>query len=92
MQYVLIARAAPGIENQRKALQVFTKVGPAQGTTSLHAGADGKTYVLMIETDEPDMSSSLTYAPFFEKFEVIPVVPIDEKWLQAAQAAEANWD
>jgi hypothetical protein len=92
MQYVLIARAAPGIENQRKALQVFTKTGPAQGTTALLAGMDGKTFINMIESDDPDLVAALTFAPFFEKFELVPVVPVDETWLQAAQAAEANWD
>lgn len=92
MKYVLIARAAPGVENQRKALEVFLKAGPAQGSQGLHAGADGKTYVDFIETDAPDMVGALTYAPFFEKFEVIPVVPVDEAWLQAAQAAQVNLD
>jgi hypothetical protein len=92
MQYVLIARLAPGVENQRKALQVFVKAGPAQGTTGLYAGTDGKTYITMLESDEPDLVAGLTYAPFFEKFEVVPVVPVDETWLRAAQAAEANWD
>jgi len=92
MKYVVIARAAPGVESQRKALEVFMKAGPAQGSTGLLAGADGKTYIDIIESDAPDMVSAYTYAPFFEKFEVIPVAPIDEAWLQTVQAALANWD
>jgi hypothetical protein len=92
MKYVLIARAAPGLENQRKALEVFLKAGPAEGTQALYAGADGKTYINIIESDGPDMVGALTYAPFFEKFEVLPVVPVDEAWVQAIQAAHANWD
>ena len=36
------------------------------------------------------MVTSSTYAPFFEKQEVFPVVAVDETWLQAIQAAQAN--
>jgi hypothetical protein len=92
MKYVVIARAAPGVENQRKALEVFLKAGPAPGSQGLLAGADGKTYIDFIESDEPDMVTALTYAPFFDKFEVVPVVSVDQTWLQAVQAAQANWD
>jgi hypothetical protein len=92
MKYVVIARAAPGVENQRKALEVFLKAGPAPGSQGLLAGADGKTYIDFVESDEPDMVTALTYAPFFDEFEVIPVVSVDQTWLQAVQAAQANWD
>ena len=92
MKYVVIARAAPGVENQRKALEVFLKAGPAPGSQGLLAAADGKTYIDIVENDEPDLTTALTYAPFFETFEVLPVVSVDEAWLQAVQAAQAKWD
>jgi hypothetical protein len=38
------------------------------------------------------MVVSSTYAPFFDKSEVFQVVAADEAWLQAIQAAQANWD
>jgi len=92
MKYVVIARAAPGVENQRKALEVFLKAGPAPGSQGLLAAADGKTYIDIVEIDELDLTTALTYAPFFETFEVLPVVSVDEAWLQAVQAAQAKWD
>jgi len=39
-----------------------------------------------------DMVAEVTYAPFFEKTEFFSVVAVDETWLQAIEAAQANWD
>ena len=37
------------------------------------------------------MVTTATYAPFFEETTTIPVVPLDDAWMQAMQAAQANW-
>ena len=92
VKFVVISRLAPGVENARKALPVYLKAGLAQGTEAIYAAADGKTFISIIESDAPDMVTVATYAPFFDKTEVFPVVAVDETWLQAIQAAQANWD
>jgi len=91
MKYVTIFRLAPGTDNARKALELYGKVGVPAGTEATWAGVDGKTFITVIETDNPDMMISATYAPFFEEQTVIPVVPLDDRWLEAIQAAQANW-
>jgi len=92
VKFVVISRLAPGVENARKALEVFLKAGLVQGTEAAYAAADGKTFISVIESDTPDTVASATYAPFFDKSEIFPVVAADETWLQAIQAAQANWD
>jgi hypothetical protein len=92
VKFVVISRLAPGVENSRKALEVFLKAGLAPGAEATYAASDGKTFINIIESDTPDMVTSSTYAPFFEKQEVFSVVAADETWLQAIQAAQANWD
>jgi hypothetical protein len=37
------------------------------------------------------MMTAVTYAPFFEEMTVLPVVPLDEAWMKAAQTALSNW-
>ena len=80
------------MENSRKALEVFLKAGLSPGRRRPTPPADGKTFINIIESDTPDMVASSTYAPFLDKREVFPVVPVDKTWLQAIQAAQANWD
>jgi hypothetical protein len=91
MKYVVISRLAPGVENARKALEVFQKAGLPPGTEATWAAADGKTFINIVDTDVPDMTASSTYAPFFEETTTIPVVPLDDAWMQSIQAAQANW-
>jgi hypothetical protein len=91
VKYVVISRLAPGVENARKALEVFMKAGLAPGTEATWAGTDGKTFINIVESDAPDMTVSATYAPFFEQVTVIPVVPVDGAWMEAIQAAQSNW-
>ena len=91
MKYVVISRLAPGVENSRKALQVFTKAGLPPGTESVWAGTDGKTFINILESDTPDVTTAATYAPFFEETTIIPVVAVDGAWMEAIQAAQANW-
>jgi hypothetical protein len=91
MKHLVISRLAPGIDNARQALQVYGKAGLIPGTEATWAGADGKTFISLVETDAPDMISAATYAPFMEETTVIPVVPLDETWLQAIQKAQSNW-
>jgi hypothetical protein len=91
VKYVVISRLAPGVDNSRKALEVFTKAGLPPGTEAIWAGTDGKTFISIVETDAPDMTSAATYAPFFEKTTVIPVVPLDDPWMASLQTAQANW-
>ena len=91
VKYIVISRLAPGTDNARQALRVFTKAGLGPGTEATWAGSDGKTFVNIVETDVPDVVTSATYAPFFEETTVIPVVPVDDAWMKAAQTAESNW-
>ena len=91
MKYVVISKLLPGVDNSRKALEVFMKAGVGAGTEATFAGTDGKTFINIIETDAPDMVTSATYAPYFESTTVIPVVAVDAAWLDAIQTAQANW-
>lgn len=91
MKYVVISRLAPGVENSRKALEVFQKAGLPPGTESSWAGADGKTFISIVETDAVDILTSSTYAPFFEETTSMPVVPLDDAWMKAIMEAQNNW-
>jgi hypothetical protein len=91
MKYILIGRLAPGVDNARQALKVFQRAGVAPGSEALWAGTDGKTFVNVIDADVPDMTLAATYAPFFEATTIIPVVAVDAAWMQAIEAAQANW-
>jgi hypothetical protein len=92
MKYVVISKLSPGVDNTRKALEVFLKAGMPEGTETLLAGIDGKTFVSIIEEDTPDVKTAATYGPFFESVDVIPVVAADATWLEAVNAAQAVWD
>jgi hypothetical protein len=92
MKFVVISRLAPGVDSARKAFEVFLKAGLPTGTESVWAGADGKTFVNIVESESPDMVASSTYGPFFEESTVIPVVPVDDAWIEAIRAAQANWE
>jgi hypothetical protein len=91
VKYIVISKLAPGVDNARQALEVFTKTGLPPGTEATWAGSDGKTFINIVETDAPDITASATYAPFFEETTVIPVVPVDNAWIEAARTAESNW-
>jgi len=91
MKYVVISRLAPGIDNARKALEVYSKAGLPPGTESVWAGTDGKTFVNVVDAETPDITAASTYAPFFEETTVLPVVPLDDSWLEAIRTAQANW-
>lgn len=92
MKYIGKVRLAPGVDNVKKAFEVFGKTGTAEGTQALYAGTDGKTFFTLTETDNPDMVSSATYAPFFESVEIMPVVDVDEAWMTAMAQAIENMD
>jgi len=70
---------------------VFTKSGLPPGTETTWAAVDGKTFINIVDTDLPDIQAASTYAPFFEETTVIPVVALDDAWMQAIQAAQSNW-
>jgi hypothetical protein len=91
VKYITISKLSPGIDNARKALEVYGKVGEIPGSESTWASADGKTFISIVEADSPDMTTAATYAPFFEEMTVLPVVPLDEAWMKAAQTALSNW-
>jgi hypothetical protein len=91
MKYVVISRLAPGMENSRKALEVYLSAGLPEGTQAIYAASDGKTFINIVESDVPDYVAAATYAPFFEKTTVIPVIAVDEGWLQSIRTAQANW-
>ena len=92
MKYVVISRLAPGVDGARKAFEVFLKAGLPAGTESVWAGADGKTFINIVESESPDITTASTYAPFFEESTVIPVVAVDDAWMEAIRNAQANWD
>ena len=90
MKYILISRLAPGVESVTKAFETFGQVGTAEGTQALYASTDGKTFVTVLESDEPDMARIATYGPFMEEVTVIPVVDVDDAWMAAMTTAIAN--
>jgi hypothetical protein len=90
MKYVSIVRLAPGVDNVKRAFEVFGKHGATEGTEVLYAGIDGKTFVTISDGDDPDMAGTSTYAPFFESSTVIPVVDVDEAWTTAIMTAITN--
>ena len=92
MKVVTIMRLAPGVDNVKKAFGVFGKVGTSEGTQVLYASTDGKTFVTVIDSEEPDIVTSATYAPFFEHVTVIPVVDVDDAWMAAMATAIENMD
>ena len=57
---------------------MFQKAGLPPGTEATWAATDGKTFINVVDTDVPDMTTSATYAPFFEDTTVIPVVALDD--------------
>jgi hypothetical protein len=91
MKYLVISRSAPGIENARKAREVFLKAGLPAGAETTLAAVDGKTFISIVDTDEPDMVMSSTYAPFFEETTTIPVAALDDAWMTAVLTAQDNW-
>jgi nitrogen regulatory protein PII-like uncharacterized protein len=91
MKYVSIVRLAPGVDNVKRAFEVFSKHGMTDATEALYAGIDGKTFITIADTDDPeDMVNTSTYAPFFESSMFIPVVDVDEAWTTAIVQAIAN--
>ena len=90
MKYVSIVRLAPGVDNVKRAFEVFSKHGTTEGTEVRYAGGDGKTFVTITDSDEPDLAGTSTYAPFFESSMVIPVVDVDDAWTTAMMTAIAN--
>jgi hypothetical protein len=94
MKYVVVSRLAPGVENARKSLEVFMKAppqAPPGGSIEILAAIDGKTVITIVESDDTDMALTYTFAPYWEETKVFPVVAIDEAWMQAIEAAQANW-
>jgi len=91
MKYIVISTLAPGTDDARQALEAFMKVGAGPETEATWASVDGKTFINIVESDSPDMTISLTYAPFFDKTVVHPVVAVDGSWLEAVQTAQSNW-
>ncbi len=92
MKYVTTVRLAPGVKNVKKAFKVFSQIGNAEGTQALYAGTDGKTFITIVESDDPDMVTAATYAPFFESSTIMPVVDVDDAWINAMVTAIANMD
>jgi len=88
-KYVTIARLAPGVDNVKKSFEVFGRIG-ATANSQNYAAADGKTFVSIVETDQPDMVTQMTFAPFLEEVTIIPVVDMDDAWVAAVTAAFGN--
>ncbi len=92
MKYVSIVRLAPGVDNMKRAFEVFGKQGNVEGTTALYAATDGKTFIGISESDAPDMAGIATYAPFFESNTTFPVVDVDDAWVEAMITAIDRMD
>ena len=90
MKYVTMVRLAPGVESVRQAFEIFGKIGQAEGTQHLYAGADGKTFIVISESDELDMVNTASLAPFFESTTIMPGVDRDDAWVTAMTQAIAN--
>ena len=90
MKYIVTARLAPGVDNVKRAFETFGRVGTANETVAIYAGTDGKTFITITETDDPDMVNAATYAPFFESTIVMPVVDVDDDWMNAMATALEN--
>ena len=90
MKYVVVMRLAPGVDNVKRAFETFGRMGSGEGTQALYAGTDAKTFISIIESDEPDMVNAATYAPFWESTTIMPVVDMDEKWMTAIAEAISN--
>ena len=90
MKYVSIVRLAPGVDNVKRAFEIFGQHGTTEGTEVLYAGIDGKTFVTIAEAENPDLAGASTYAPFFESSTTIPVVDVDDTWMEAMVQAIAN--
>ena len=71
---------------------MFLKAARPTGTESVWAGADGKTFVNIVESETADITGVSTYAPLFEGSTVIPVVGFDDARMGAIRTAQANWD
>lgn len=83
---VNIMRMRPGQENQRKALELFTKHGPTAGTQWLLASASSQVYVSLVNLEEWNSAQSATFAPYFD-IETIPVCNVDDDWVAAMHEA-----
>ncbi len=92
MKYVTMVRLAPGVDNAKKAFEVFSRVGTTDGVQALYAGTDGKTFIQVTETDDADLVNAMTYAPFFESTTIMPVVDLDETWVASMTTALGNID
>jgi hypothetical protein len=73
VKYIVISRLAPGIDNARKALEVFQKAGLPPGTEAVWAGTDGKTFINIVESDAPDITGDL--CPLLRKNQSHPGSP-----------------
>ncbi len=89
MKYVVISHLVPGIDNQLQGFKIFSEVGPPPGAEAVWAGVDGKTIIVVI--DEPNLEQTLTYGPFFQDVTVIPVVDLDDAYVQTLQTAHEHW-
>ena len=93
MKHLIISRLAAGVDNARKALEVFMKAGLPPGTEARPGRARmARPSSTSSRPTTPNMTAASTFAPFFEKTTVIPLVPLDDAWMAAIQAAQSNWE
>ena len=87
MKTITIMRLRGGAEGQAKALELFAKYGPAEGTEFVLGSTSSQVFVSLVDHgDEPDLASIATYAPYFD-LETFPVVELDEAWMAAMTEA-----
>jgi hypothetical protein len=93
MKYVVIAKSNSNQATSREAMSVFAEQGVAEGTVALTAGLDGRTIMNIVETDDPAglHNVTVTYSPYFDDFQVIPVLDVDDATVASILDAQGNW-
>ena len=92
MKLIITQHVATGTDSATTCWDLFQKYGGTPDITSLYFGVDGKTAVAIVETDELDMVTAMTYGPFFDHVTVLPVVDVDEAYAAATNAAVERWE
>lgn len=87
MKLIITQHLAPGVDAATNCWELFQKFGGTPGITALYFGVDGKTGVAIVETDELDMVTAMTYGPFWDQVTVLPVVDVDESFATACNTA-----
>lgn len=92
MKLIITQHLVADPESATTCWQLFEKFGGTPDITELYFGVDGKTCVAIVDTDELDMVTALTYGPFLDQVTVLPVVDVDEAYAAACNTAVERWE